>query len=258
MLFISSSNCIRCYFSSESKTTSKFDSGKLEVFYAKTKDLNSRYLDLKTHITNVEKSIADKFHFDKDRETYISCHALLRLIIAKKLNTKPLKIIFKNETNKKPYLPGNPLYFNITHTREAFAFGISKHLYVGIDLEKINLRMDFYSIIETFFSNREREFILQSQSGARNRFFLLWTRKEALLKALGIGIINTPPQVEVCEQENFIDKKLVENLVSDSAFTEYLIYSKKLCNHYLSIATPNKASINLYHLDKENIASYLD
>ena len=36
--------------------------------------------------------------------------------------------------------------------------------YVGIDIEKVDLSIDFNSIIETYFSDKEREFILKSQN----------------------------------------------------------------------------------------------
>lgn len=258
MQVISGSSRIHCYFDTGSKTTSEENLNRVEVFYAKTKDLISRYLDFKNYISHEELLRASRFHFDKDKDTYIFCHALLRLILSDRLKKKPLDILFINGLHNKPGLMGNPMYFNITHTRDAFAFATSKNFHVGIDLEKVSREIDFISIIETYFSKREREFILHSQSEAKNRFFLLWTRKEALLKALGTGIISNLTQVEASEQENFINKKSFDNLVTDSAFNEHFIYSKKLCNYYLSIAIPHKATINFYHLNKENIVSLLD
>ena len=258
MLIISPSDCIRCYFDNVSRSVRKSEIAELDVFYAETKDLNSRYFDLKNYITDDEQLRADKFHFDEDMETYVSCHATLRLVLAKELNTDPSEISFVKGRNNKPGLTDNPFYFNITHTRHAFAFIISRRFYVGIDLEKINLNMDFYSIIRNFFSDMEREFILQSHSGVEDRFFLLWTRKEALLKALGTGIIDNLTQIEVSGEENYLNRRLFDDLISDSAFTELFIYSQKLQNYYLSIAIPRKATININHLNNENIVSYLD
>ena len=260
MLIVPRTDCIRCYFDSGSRTLSEFDSNELNVFYAETKHLSSRYLDIKRYITNDEALRANKFLFDEDRETYISCHAMLRLILANELNTNPSGILMINGKDNKPGLQGNPVYFNITHTREAFALTISRHYYVGIDMEKVNPGLDFYSIVKTYFSKRESDFILQSESEAKNRFFLLWTRKEALLKALGTGIINELTQIEVSGPENSINKKSLENMLidSDSVSNEHFIYSRKLQENYLSVAIPCKATININHLNDENIVSYLD
>ncbi|MEI6047785.1 MAG: 4'-phosphopantetheinyl transferase superfamily protein [Bacteroidota bacterium] len=257
MLLISRSDCIRCCFDSKPQPASKFDSDELEVFYAETKDLTSKYYDLKSYINNKEKLRADKFQFDNDRETYISCHALLRLILAKKLNSNPLELSFINGINNKPGLTGNPIYFNISHTRESFAIAISKNLSVGIDLENINLNLNIHSIMKNYFSNTEREFILSADSETVDRFILLWTRKEALLKALGTGILNNLAGIEVSGKKNYIDNKSFDSLAADDAFYELFIYSKKLINSYLSVAIPEKASINIYQLNSENISSYL-
>src|SRR5450759_2410165 len=152
MLIIPRSNCIRCFFDSGSEGGSKFNSGKLDVFYAETKDLSTRYSDLKNYITYDENLRAEKFHFEQDRETYISCHAVLRLVLAKSLNVKPLEIRYKIGLNNKPSLIGDQIYFNVTHTKEAFAFAISSKHYLGIDLEEVSESLDFTSILEAYFS----------------------------------------------------------------------------------------------------------
>lgn len=237
---------------------SKDTSGELEVYYAQTKELSSGYSNLQNLITNDERLRADKFHFIEDRDTFITCHGLLRSILAKKLKKNPFEITFLNDKNNKPGLIGNPLYFNITHVREAFAFAISKHFYVGIDMENADRSIDFIPIINTFFSNEERKFILESQADAQERFFLLWTRKEALLKAIGTGIITNLPQIEVSERENIIYKKLFYNLICDSVYNKHFIYSERVLNYYLSIAVPQKVVIVMNPLNQVNIGYYLD
>jgi phosphopantetheinyl transferase len=257
MVFISPSDCIRCYFDPGSDNKSDSGSHDLKVYFAETKDLNRNYSDLRSYITPEEDLRAGKFLFDSDRETYISSHSVLRLILAKELNTNPSEISVISGKNGKPGLAGNPAFFNLSHTREAFAIVISRDNYVGIDLEMINSGMDIYSIIKTFFSTREGEFILHSEHDAINRFFLLWTRKEALLKAIGTGIINELPMIEVSEQENLVFRSSFENAFIDYASSEHFIYSEKLLDNYISIATPRKAAISINHLSSENIISYL-
>jgi 4'-phosphopantetheinyl transferase len=180
------------------------------------------------------------------------------LILAKELNVNPLDLLFIKGLNNKPGLTNDSAYFNISHTREAFAIVISRHHYVGIDLEELNFSMNFHPIIKTFFSPRERQFILQSDSEAVNRFFLLWTRKEALLKALGTGIMDILTHVEVSEQENLLDKEFFDSEIIDSACNEHFIYSMVMGNNYLSIAAPCNAIVNINHLDNETVLSLLE
>ena len=258
MLIISATNCISCCFDSDIKIEPKSSFGEAEVYFTETKDIRSRYPELKNFTTRWEQLKGDKFYFDEDRETYIACHALLRLILSKKLTINPLDISFINERNTKPGLIGNPIYFNITHTREALALAISRDHYVGIDLENSNRSIDFASVIESFFSKKESEFILESKDDSSDRFFLIWTRKEALLKALGTGIITDLTHIEVSDHKNIINRKSIDNLVGDSVFNEHFIYSGKILNFFLSVALPQRAEIIINKINGENINSFLD
>ena len=59
---------------------------------------------------------------------------------------------------------------------------------VGVDIEKIDPRLDYEKLAEYFFSSNERSW-LQSGNILRRRrhFFRIWTRKEAWLKGKGGG-----------------------------------------------------------------------
>ena len=130
MFIIPSSNCIRCYFSNNSKTESEYISTKIEVFFAETESIDSWFSFLKNYITSDEQLRADKFYSDTDRKTYISSHALLRLILAARLNINPLNLSFIKGINNKPGLPGNQAFFNIAHTRRGFCNCICSEIFM--------------------------------------------------------------------------------------------------------------------------------
>ena len=257
MSVIPSSNCIRCYFSNNPLNKAKCTSTKVEVFYAETESLDSRFSYLKHYITNDEQLRAERFYSDKDRKTYIYCHALLRLILAVNLNIDPLSLSFVKGFNNKPALQDDQAFFNIAHTREAFVIAFTRDHPVGVDLEKIRDGLNTRSVSKTYFSKAENEFMQKSKEDETGRFFMLWTRKEALLKAIGTGIINSLSDVNVSEPVNFIKKESFDSLDYNSVFDEYYIYSLKLSDYYLSVAIPQKSSISFYNLNEENISAYL-
>jgi 4'-phosphopantetheinyl transferase len=257
MLIIPQQNYVKCIFDLKCKSSSSLREYKVDIYYSETEDLRHFYSYLENNISVDEQLRAEKFLFDKDRETYITCHGLLRLVLAQNLQCTSLGISFKRGLNNKPSLEGNPIYFNITHTREAFAIAVSKDLYVGIDLEDTHQDIDIHAIAKSFFSEKECRYIFQSESEARDRFFLLWTRKEALLKSLGTGIINNLNQVELYDHENIIKKRAFGNLDNVSTCNEHFIYSKRFLSYYLSIATPSQASFNYIYMKPEGIISYL-
>jgi 4'-phosphopantetheinyl transferase len=60
---------------------------------------------------------------------------------------------------------------------------------VGIDAEEATRGADVDGVAARFFAPAERETLLRLPEGARRyRFFELWTLKESLLKALGLGL----------------------------------------------------------------------
>jgi 4'-phosphopantetheinyl transferase len=250
---ISNLDCIRCRFGPTPEIIPGFKPAKPEIHYAETKNLAFLLPKLKNYLSDDEQIKANRIRSEQDRETYISCHSILRLLISKKLNSKPEGIYFIIGANNKPGLPGNLLFFNISHTKNAFAIAFSRDYHVGIDLEEVRKSIDISTIVETYFSKKERSFIFSSDEKEEERFLLLWTRKEALLKAIGTGIIDDLTQIEVSEPENLVNRKLFSDIALDCDLHDQFVYSKKLRNAYLSIAIPYQSEIDIDFIRYENL-----
>lgn len=84
----------------------------------------------------------------------------------------------------KPYLEGNPVYFNISHSRGLAACAVES-CPVGLDLEA--LRQFRPGLAERAFTPKERR--LAQASPDRDRALTqLWTCKESLMKLSGQGM----------------------------------------------------------------------
>lgn len=91
----------------------------------------------------------------------------------------------------KPFLTGHPrIHFNLSHCREGVACAVGDRP-VGCDIESIPSRLD-PDLMEACFSQAEQEEISRADN-PRVEFARLWTRKEALLKLHGIGLIDSLP-----------------------------------------------------------------
>ncbi len=101
--------------------------------------------------------------------------------------------------NGRPYLTGQSLQFNLTHShhRAALAISCDSRLQegLGVDLEWLPRPVEVVSVGRRFFSPREHAWIGADQ----NRFFHVWTRKEAILKSNGIGLRMSLESFEVLE-----------------------------------------------------------
>jgi 4'-phosphopantetheinyl transferase len=98
----------------------------------------------------------------------------------------------KFDQNKKPYIENGP-FFNISHSGSyvVVAFGKAP---VGIDIEE-EKEVDVQSLSSVFHA-AERSFV-KASNYQHIIFYKLWARKEACLKAVGIGIINGLDQLNV-------------------------------------------------------------
>lgn len=257
MFRLSPSDCVECVFSPENEKITGSRQREAEVFYAESKNIKSYIQELRHFLSAEELLRAGKFHFETDHDTFICCHALLRLILAKKLNTKPLRLSFIKGMHGKPGLPGDPVFFNISHTRNSFAIAVTADSHIGTDIEELSRSFDFDQILKTRFSIKERDFILKAKSDAREKFILLWTRKEALLKAIGTGMVENLSGVEVSGFKNVIMRESFGDEFFDLPMKFIFLYSTKIDNNYLSVALPHKALVSLNHIDSDNINSYL-
>ena len=86
----------------------------------------------------------------------------------------------------KPFLTGSDdtTYFSISHCREAIAVAISDKV-IGIDIESI--RHADETLVARTMTEAEQAYV-RSHAQPDRAFIVLWTRKEAILKGMGIGI----------------------------------------------------------------------
>lgn len=89
-------------------------------------------------------------------------------------------------SNKKPYLKGNPVHFNISHSRNMVVCAIAGFP-LGIDVEFLDHTINYFDF-QFQMTTGEFEEIHHSEDKTKS-FFRYWTRKEAVIKAHGDGMI---------------------------------------------------------------------
>ncbi|PQA94563.1 hypothetical protein B0A69_08860 [Chryseobacterium shigense] len=106
--------------------------------------------------------------------------------------------------NNKPYLKGHSIYFNISHSKNLVICAIADFP-VGIDIEFSD---DTINYLDFQFQMTAGEFekIHHSEDKIKS-FFTYWTKKEAVLKAEGSGILIPLDSFEILNNECIIDGK---------------------------------------------------
>lgn len=145
-------------------------------------------------LTPDEQMRADRFHFEKDRHNFIAARGCLRTIIAQYLKTLPHEVRFGYNDHGKPRLlnsggAADPLHFNVTHSAGIALYAFTRLGEIGIDIEHINPEIAGADIAQRFFSANEIACLQRLPKGMQSRaFFNCWTRKEAFIKAKGVGL----------------------------------------------------------------------
>lgn len=154
-------------------------------------NLNGKYpLEiLRKVLDDTEKARADRFCFEQHYRQFVISHAASRFILTKYCTSAAAELIFTTNQYGKPALRGRNLpQFNLSHTEGRALFAISDTGEVGVDIEK-QRPLDFHEMAKHFFSKIEYELLEQLPLHKQQEsFFSCWTRKEAYIKAKGLGL----------------------------------------------------------------------
>ena len=149
--------------------------------------------ELRCVLSADERARAERFHFSKDRDRYITCHGLLRTILGRYLDRRPSELRFRFNSYGKPYLDGEfgsaEVHFNLSHSGALALCAIAYRSEIGIDIECIRPDLADMQTAKRYFSAREVAALRATPVDQQpETFFTYWTCKEAYIKARGEGL----------------------------------------------------------------------
>lgn len=139
-----------------------------------------------------ERARAQRFACVRDTRRFIVARARLRQFLGSLLSLQPAAIEFSYGPNGKPALAARHrtrLRFNVAHSGDVAVFVAAMGREVGVDIEVVRPLADADDVASWAFSARERADYFSLPAAARPvAFFNCWTRKEAVVKAMGDGL----------------------------------------------------------------------
>lgn len=138
---------------------------------------------------------------------FLSAHAGLRSLLAGYLGTDPADVAFNQLPLGKPLLNRSDepsgLHFNLAHSGALTLAAVSREE-VGIDIERVRPVALLTQLAQRHMTPREQE-ALASLAGDERlaMFYRLWTRKEACVKLVGIGLQGALDGAEVKPQDEW-------------------------------------------------------
>lgn len=140
-----------------------------------------------------ERDRAERFRFERDRTNYVLAHALWRVVLAHCLEVELASLPLQFAPSGQPQLPGTPFATSLSHSRDAVLIGVGRMATLGVDIERTPPRISLEGLIATLCAPDEVAALRDLPAAVREQALLqLWTRKEALLKAFGVGLVHAP------------------------------------------------------------------
>jgi len=161
-------------------------------------------IDFRQLLSADERARADHFHFERDRRHFTVARGVLRNLLGRYLGINAADLRFAYTEYGKPYLEPAPpnqtraLKFNLAHAGDLAVYAITTIGDIGVDLERLNPDFAGAEIAQRFFSPTEIASLEQLPAPVRRlAFFNCWTRKEAFIKAKGLGLSLALDQFDV-------------------------------------------------------------
>lgn len=164
---------------------------KLNIKEISCSDLGAAYFLM----TEERRRKCDGFRREQDKKLCIAADKLLRETLAEITGINGKDLIFGIEEGGKPYLKNGDCHFSVSHSDDYVVVAVNRERRVGVDIEKI--RDVKTRLLMNVCVQKEIRYIfggivipgeyLQDRSLCE-RFFRVWTYKEACLKLTGEGI----------------------------------------------------------------------
>jgi 4'-phosphopantetheinyl transferase len=170
---------------------------EVHVWRIRAGEVAARLPQLERLLSPDERARIAQFRRAEDRASRVIAHGMLRALLAGYLGRAPEALRFGQGPHGKPILAARPsertIDFNASHSGDIVLLAFSGQGAVGVDVEVVRSDIDLDSLSARVLAPEELALLERADAALRPRLFLrAWTRKEAILKALGTGFSVEP------------------------------------------------------------------
>jgi 4'-phosphopantetheinyl transferase len=175
-------------------------SSQVHLWCCQTDLGKAEMLERRWILSDDERARADRFHDAKARLAFAAAHSWLRHVLALYTLAPASQLRFVETMFGKPFLVNGherqPIAFNLSHSGELAIVAVTGGMAVGVDIERI--RPVSIELLAGCLAPGEVAALEATAPALRDECLIrCWTRKEACLKAIGIGLNATPSSFEV-------------------------------------------------------------
>lgn len=123
------------------------------------------------------------------------------------------------------------LQFNQSHSQNHYALAYSLNVQqIGVDIEDLNREANFLGLAKRCFHRNELDYWLESQQN-RELWFKIWTAKEAIVKASGLGI-----RINLHDIETHVQREKNEGEMSHPRLGRFYYQQRKIRQSMVTVA----------------------
>jgi 4'-phosphopantetheinyl transferase len=158
----------------------------------------SRIDSLTRTLDDRERARVARMRFERDRAALAVAYGLHREMLADELGIPPNRVPVYRDGAGRPRIAGDAVWTSLSHASDWVAIAIDRVAPVGVDIEPLTRVAAVAEVAEAILHPDER--LPAGMRDAECGLLALWVRKEAVLKAAGVGLrvpMDTFPALQV-------------------------------------------------------------
>lgn len=151
-------------------------------YYSISEDFKNSYESYLNEIPLKLRNEVLKFRNICDQHRCLVGKLMVRFALFQEGYDKNVLLNYNRDIHNRPFL-SKKMDFNISHSGEYVVCGITDNGLVGVDIERMD-SIEIESFLSVFTSSE-----IKKIDNRLDKFYILWTQKEALSKAIGKGLL---------------------------------------------------------------------
>lgn len=158
----------------------------VRVGFARIGAWESRLDSLARMLDDRELARVARMRFERDRAALTVAYGLHREMLADELGTTPRQVALYRDDAGRPRVAGDPVWTSLSHASDWVAIAIDRTAPVGVDVEPVARVAAVAEVAEAVLHPDEYDWA--ALQGPESGALVAWVRKEAVLKAAGVGL----------------------------------------------------------------------
>lgn len=158
----------------------------VRVGFASVEAWESRIHALVQTLDDCEHARIARMRFERDRTVLTVAYGLHRRMLADELGIPPQRVPLYRDAAGRPRIAGDTVWTSLSHAADWVAVAIDRAAPVGVDIEPLSRAAAVAEVAEAVLHPDERN--AAGMEGPDGGLLAVWVRKEAVLKAAGVGL----------------------------------------------------------------------